>query len=336
MKRHATAVWNGSGKEGKGTVSSQSGVLKDTQYSYKSRFEDGVGTNPEELVAAAHAGCFTMKLTFVLGEAGFTPDSLETTSNINFENGVLTESHLVVKGKVPGISKEKFDECVKNPATYDEAKAAMERTHRWLDVCVKSHERPDEQSLFGIVQGSMFEDLRKQSADQVTSHDLPGFAIGGVAVGEDRNTIEEVVAYTTPWLPRAKPRYLMGVGTPWDIIYAIKCGIDMFDCVSPTRLARHGSVFSSQGRISMRRGQYAKDWGPLDDQCECSTCKNHSKAYLHHLMRQREIAGAILMSIHNVHYLINEAQLCRKAILEGTFKEYFSRWSSAREHLERQ
>ena len=114
MKRHATAVWNGSGKEGKGTISSQSGVLKDNQYSYNSRFAEGTGTNPEELVAAAHAGCFAMKLSFVLGEAGFTPDRLETTSHINFENGVLTESHLTVKAKVPGISKEKFDACVKN------------------------------------------------------------------------------------------------------------------------------------------------------------------------------------------------------------------------------
>lgn len=114
MKRNAIAVWSGSGKEGKGTVSSQSGTLKDTQYSYKSRFEEGTGTNPEELVAAAHAGCFTMKLSFVLGEAGFTPDRLETTASINFENGVLTESHLTVTGKVPGISKEKFDECVKD------------------------------------------------------------------------------------------------------------------------------------------------------------------------------------------------------------------------------
>ena len=114
MKRHATAVWHGSGKEGKGTISSQSGVLSNTQYSYNSRFAEGTGTNPEELVAAAHAGCFTMKLSFVLGEAGFTPDRLETTSHINFENGVLTESHLTVKAKVPGISKEKFDACVKD------------------------------------------------------------------------------------------------------------------------------------------------------------------------------------------------------------------------------
>ena|SRR5258706_9417447 len=114
MKRHATAVWNGSGKEGKGTLSSQSGVLNETQYSFNSRFADGTGTNPEELLAAAHAGCFTMKLSFVLGEAGFTPENLETTSHVNLENGVITESHLTVKGKVPGISKEKFDECVKN------------------------------------------------------------------------------------------------------------------------------------------------------------------------------------------------------------------------------
>src|SRR4030095_5413014 len=114
MKRHATAVWNGSGKEGLGTLSSQSGVLKETQYSYKSRFEQGEGTNPEELIAAAHAGCFTMKLSFVLGEAGFTPERLETTSQVNLENGVITDSHLTVKGKVPGISKEKFEECVKN------------------------------------------------------------------------------------------------------------------------------------------------------------------------------------------------------------------------------
>ncbi len=188
-----------------------------------------------------------------------------------------------------------FDECVKNPATFDEAKAAMDRTHRWLATCVESHERKDEQSLFGIVQGSMFENLRRQSAQAVTSFDLPGYAIGGVAVGEDRQTIEDVVAYTTPLLPRLKPRYLMGVGTPWDILYAIRCGIDMFDCVSPTRLARHGSVFTKQGRITMRRGQFARDFGPVDEDCGCSTCANHSKAYLHHLIRQREdrFAGAI-------------------------------------------
>ena len=136
-----------------------------------------------------------------------------------------------------------FDECVKNPATFDEAKAAMDRTHRWLQICVEAHARKKEQALFGIVQGSMFEELRAQSVQAVTDCDLPGYAIGGVAVGEDRTTIERIVAFTTPLLPKEKPRYLMGVGTPWDILYAIKCGIDMFDCVLPTRNARHGLLY---------------------------------------------------------------------------------------------
>lgn len=227
-----------------------------------------------------------------------------------------------------------FDECVKNPATFEEAQAAMERTHRWLEICVDKHERSADQALFGIVQGSIYEDLRRQSAKEVTAYDLPGFAIGGVAVGEDRKTIENVVLYTTPLLPRLKPRYLMGVGTPWDIIYAIRCGIDMFDCVSPTRLARHGAAFTKDGRISLKNSPFRKDWGPIDSECTCSTCANHSRAYLHHLVRQNEMAGAMLLSIHNVSYLIDEAQNCRKAILEGRFQDYFSRWSSVREHPE--
>lgn len=227
-----------------------------------------------------------------------------------------------------------FDECVKNPATFEEAQSAMERTHRWLEICVDKHARSADQALFGIVQGSIYEDLRRQSAKAVTAYDLPGFAIGGVAVGEDRKTIENVVLYTTPLLPREKPRYLMGVGTPWDIIYAIRCGIDMFDCVSPTRLARHGAAFTKEGRISLKNSPYRKDWGPIDSECTCSTCANHSRAYLHHLVRQNEMAGAMLLSIHNVSYLIDEAQNCRKAILEGRFQDYFSRWSSAREHPE--
>lgn len=224
-----------------------------------------------------------------------------------------------------------FDECVKNPCTFDEAKKAMQRTHDWLDVCVSSHERANEQALFGIVQGSMFEDLRRQSAEYVTSHDLPGFAIGGVAVGEDRAAIERIVLFTTPLLPEKKPRYLMGVGTPWDIAYAIRCGIDMFDCVSPTRLARHGSAFSRQGRISLRTARFTRDFSPIDSDCDCYTCRHHSKAYLHHLVRLKEMAGASLLSIHNINYLIREAQTARKAILEGTFRDYFEK--ATKEHL---
>jgi queuine tRNA-ribosyltransferase len=216
-----------------------------------------------------------------------------------------------------------FDECVKNPATYAEAEAAMERTHRWLKVCVEKHARPNDQALFGIIQGSMFEDLRRKSVEEVTSYDLPGFAIGGVAVGEARSEIERVVMFTTPLMPENKPRYLMGVGTPWDILYAIRCGIDMFDCVSPTRLARHGAVFSSQGRLNVRTAAHRNDFGPLDQTCDCFTCKTNSRAYLHHLMRQKEMTGAILLSIHNVRYLIREAKNARQAILDGNFREYY-------------
>lgn len=217
-----------------------------------------------------------------------------------------------------------FDECVKNPATHAEAESAMNRTHNWLEVCVKTHRRPESQGLFGIVQGSMYEDLRRQSAEFVTSMDLPGFAIGGVAVGEDRKTIDHIVEYTAPFLPFKKPRYLMGIGTPWDVLYAIKCGIDMFDCVAPTRLARHGSAFSKEGRISVRTGAYATNFAPLDSECDCFTCGKYTRAYLHHLVKQKEMASGMLLSIHNVRYLINHAQMARQAILAGTFREYYT------------
>lgn len=220
-----------------------------------------------------------------------------------------------------------FDECVKNPATYAEAEAAMDRTHRWLKVCVEKHARPNDQALFGIIQGSMYDDLRRKSAEEVTSYDLPGFAIGGVAVGEARSEIERVVKFTTPLMPEDKPRYLMGVGTPWDILYAIRCGIDMFDCVSPTRLARHGAIFTSKGRTSIKLSGMSRDFGPIDETCDCFTCENHSRAYLHHLIRLKEMSGAILLSIHNVRYLIREAKMARQAILDDNFREYFEELS---------
>jgi queuine tRNA-ribosyltransferase len=216
-----------------------------------------------------------------------------------------------------------FDDCVKNPATHPEAKAAMERTHIWLERCLEAHARPEDQSLFGIVQGSVYEDLRETSAKFITSLDLPGYAIGGVAVGETRDAIEKIVMFTSKFLPVNKPHYLMGIGTPWDIAYAIRCGIDMFDCVSPTRLARHGSVFTQAGRISLKNSPYTNDLEPLDAECPCYTCANHSRAYLHHLVRVKETVSGTLLAIHNVTFLIREAQRARAAILEGRFKEYF-------------
>lgn len=267
----------------------------------------------------------------------FSLDKLRTIheEGVNFKDHKTGRPHFIGPEKSMEIQNAigadiimAFDECVANPATHDQAKNAMERTHRWLERCVATHRRQDDQALFGIVQGSIYEDLRRQSAAFVTGIDLPGYAVGGVAVGEDRQKIEEIVAYTTPLLPKDKPRYLMGVGTPWDIVYAIKCGIDMFDCVSPTRLARHGAAFTHAGRISIKNSPHQRDFSPLDPLCTCYVCKSYTRAYLSHLVRQSEMAGAILLSIHNVHFLINQAQECRQAILAGEFKEYFSRWSS--------
>lgn len=224
-----------------------------------------------------------------------------------------------------------FDECVKNPATHDEARAAMDRTHRWLKTCIDHHQRQHNQALFGIVQGSIYEDLRRQSAAEVTGYDLPGFAIGGVAVGEDRAAIEKIVLFTAPLLPENKPRYLMGVGTPWDIAYAIRCGVDMFDCVLPTRLARHGAAFSGEGRVSLRNARFVEDFQPLEPGCDCYTCSNYSRAYLSHLTRIKEMTGATLLSIHNITYLLKQAIACREAILEGRFKDYFKQITSRQE-----
>lgn len=223
-----------------------------------------------------------------------------------------------------------FDECVKNPATWDEAKAAMERTHRWLDVCVGAHARASDQGLFGIVQGSIYEDLRTESARVVCAHDLPGFAVGGVAVGEARDLIEKIVLFTTPLLPEAKPRYLMGVGTPWDIVYAIRCGIDMFDCVLPTRLARHGAAFTAGGRVSLRNARFIEDFTPLDATCDCYTCRNHTRAYISHLVRVKEMTAATLLSIHNIRYLHLQTMAARQAILDGRFREYYEEIARSR------
>ncbi len=266
---------------------------------------------------------------------GFQVFSLSGLRQIS-EEGVLFKDHrngqehfigpkqsMTIQNAIGADIIMAFDDCVKNPASHEQARQAMERTHRWLDKCQASHSKPDKQALFGIVQGSIFQDLRKTSAAEVTGQDLPGYAIGGVAVGEDRKTIEKIVMYTTPLLPERKPRYLMGIGTPWDICYAIRCGIDMFDCVSPTRLARHGAAFTDSGRISLKNSPYAKDFAPIEATCPCYTCRNHSRAYLHHLVRSKEVSGGSLLSMHNVSYLISQAKKCRQAILQGTFKDYF-------------
>jgi queuine tRNA-ribosyltransferase len=266
---------------------------------------------------------------------GFQVFSLEQLRKIDDE-GVKFKDHITGREHFIGPAKSMeiqnnlgadiimaFDECVKNPSTFEDARNAMERTHRWLEVCIKNHQRSDEQALFGIVQGSIYEDLRRESAQVVTSFDLPGFAIGGVAVGEERSIIENIVHLTTPLLPRNKPRYLMGVGTPWDILHSAYCGIDMFDCTIATRLARHGAAITSAGRLALKNAEFRENWGPLDPSCDCYTCTHHGAAYLHHLFRVKEQSGGSLLSVHNIHFLNKEASTCRQAILDGVFKDYF-------------
>lgn len=216
-----------------------------------------------------------------------------------------------------------FDVCSPFPCSYQEAKKAMEQTHRWLERCFKAKTNP-KQALFPIVQGAFFDDLRKESASVVSSYDAVGYAIGGLSVGEDKETMNHFVELTAPLLPNNKPRYLMGVGTPEDLLDGIKRGVDMFDCVLPTRNARHGSFFTSNGKRCIKNKQFQEDPTPLDENCNCYACQNHTKAYIRHLFRCQEATASALMSIHNITYLINFAKACRQAILNDEFEEFYN------------
>lgn len=219
-----------------------------------------------------------------------------------------------------------FDECPPATATKDEVVIAIERTSKWLQRCINAHEKPDKQALFGIVQGGIYADLRTQSARDLVSLDLPGYAIGGVSVGEKPELIHQIIQWTTPLLPVNKPRYLMGVGSYREMVIAIASGIDLFDCVIPTRLGRHGAALVQGERINLRNAQYKEDFTPLDPQCNCYTCKNFTRAYLNHLIRSGEMLGYILLSIHNLHELINFTNKIRQAIINDTFVAEFGHW----------
>ncbi len=214
-----------------------------------------------------------------------------------------------------------FDECAPYPCDYTHAKDAMERTHRWLKRCFEAHKNP-RQALFPIVQGAFFEDLRKEAANIVSSFDAAGYAIGGVSVGEPVEIKNKIVEYTAPLLPDDKPRYLMGVGTPIDLINGVKYGVDMFDCVLATRNARHGTFFTYSGNKIIKNKEFEEDFTPLDKNCNCYTCQNHTRAYIRHLYRTGEATAATLLSIHNIHFLVNLMEKIRKSIIEGNFKEY--------------
>ncbi|MEL6224214.1 MAG: tRNA guanosine(34) transglycosylase Tgt [Cyanobacteria bacterium J06627_8] len=218
-----------------------------------------------------------------------------------------------------------FDECPPYPASREDVQLATERTYRWLGRCISAHNRAD-QALFGIVQGGVYLDLRQQAAQALCDFDLPGYAIGGVSVGEPPALIQKIVQATTPLLPINKPRYLMGVGTHREMVQAIAAGIDLFDCVIPTRLARHGNAIVRGDRWNMKNARYREDFTPLDDQCPCYTCQHFTRAYIGHLLRARELLAYTLISIHNITELVRFTQRIREAILGDRFVEDFGEW----------
>ena len=265
---------------------------------------------------------------------GFQVFSLGAMRKIS-EEGVEFRSH--IDGSKHMLSPEKsmeiqnalgsdimmaFDECAPYPADRNYVKNSLERTTRWLKRCKEYHKNTEQQSLFGIMQGGMYKDLRKQSAEEIVELDLPGYAIGGLSVGEPKEIMYEVMDDCVDYLPADKPRYLMGGGSPDCLFEGVERGIDMFDCVLPTRIARHGMAMTSQGRVNIKNAKYERDFTPLDPNCDCYTCRNYSKAYLRHLFKSDEILSSMLMTTHNLHFLVNTMAGIRKAIEEDRFLEY--------------
>ncbi|MCF7853684.1 MAG: tRNA guanosine(34) transglycosylase Tgt [Candidatus Pacebacteria bacterium] len=214
-----------------------------------------------------------------------------------------------------------FDECPSHASTHQQAAASLELTLEWASVC-RDQERAPNQLVFGIVQGALYEDLRVHAAQALTSLDFDGYAIGGLSVGEPEDRMLEVLNWTAPRLPVDSPRYLMGVGTPPQIVEAVARGIDMFDCVLPTRLARNGSAFTSKGCIPIKAGRYKEDFAPIDNDCDCYTCRHFSRAYIRHLINVNEILASRLMTIHNLHFYLTLMRRLRNHLEEGTFQEF--------------
>ena len=282
------------------------------------------------------------KHSILTDSGGFQVFSLAKPKDIK-EEGVRFKSHIDGSSHLltPELSMEiqndlgsdiimAFDECTPGPCEHNYAKKSLERTTRWMERCIKSHKNPDSQALFGIIQGSCFADLRKQSAKEITSFDLPGYAIGGLSVGEPAKLMYEMLEETVPLMPEDKPRYLMGVGTPDYLIEGAIRGIDMFDCVLPTRIGRNGTVMTRDGRLIVRDAKNAEDFRPIEEDCDCYVCRNYSRAYVRHLLKAGEMFGLRLCSWHNLHFLLHLMEDVRKAIAEDRLldfrDEFFERY----------
>jgi queuine tRNA-ribosyltransferase len=267
---------------------------------------------------------------------GFQVFSLGAIRKIK-EEGVYFRSH--IDGSKRFISPEKsidiqnnlgsdivmlFDECPPGQSSREYLIPSIERTTRWAKRCVEAHKRPQDQGLFAIVQGGIYEDLRDKSMNELMEMDesFSGYAIGGLAVGEPREDMYRILDYITPKLPEHKPRYLMGVGEPLDMLEAVEHGVDMMDCVQPSRIGRHGTVFTKYGRLVIKNAKYSLDPRPLDDGCDCYVCKNYTRGYIRHLFKANEMLGQKLATYHNLYFLIKMMNGARDAIIDKSFKEY--------------
>ena len=264
-------------------------------------------------------------------------DGAEFQSHVDGSRLVLTpEKATAIQNALGADIIMAFDECVPYPCERDHAERAMRRTVRWARRCQQAHGRAGEQALFGIVQGSVFDALRAECAERLVEMDLPGYAVGGVSVGEGDDLMYQTLDATLPHLPAAKPRYVMGVGTPLNLLECIERGVDMFDCILPTRNARGACAFTAHGKVRLRNLRYRSDPRPIDPTCECYACRHFSRGALRHLFLAREINAAVLVSLHNVTFYQRLVRECRAAIIDGRFAElkkaFAERYTTEQEH----
>ena len=251
-----------------------------------------------------------------------TEEGVHFKSHIDGSKLFLTpELSIQIQNKLDSDIAMSFDECPPYPVTHEYMERSIHRTLRWAKRGKDVHNN-ERQSLFGIVQGGEFEDLRKFSAIETVKMNFDGYSIGGTSVGEDKDTMYKMIDYSIPYLPEDKPRYLMGVGDPIDIIEGVIRGVDMFDCVLPTRIARHGNAFTRDGKINIKNAKFKEDFTPIEDNCDCYACKHYTKAYIRHLIVANETFGARLLSIHNIHFLIKLTEDLREAIKNNNILDY--------------
>ncbi len=261
---------------------------------------------------------------FSLGDLRkITEEGVSFRSHIDGSSHMFTpEKSIEVQNALGSDIMMAFDECAPYPAEREYVKRSLERTTRWLRRCKDYHKDVERQSLFGIMQGGVYPDLRRQSAEEIVELDLPGYAIGGLSVGEPKELMYDVLDSCVDYLPKDKARYLMGVGSPDCLFEGVERGIDMFDCVLPTRIARNGTAFTSGGRVAIKNAKYERDFTPLDPGCDCYTCRNYSRAYLRHLFKSNEILSSMLLTEHNLHFLVRTMENIRLSIEEDRFLEY--------------